>query len=180
MKASASTPLRWFPRLRIGVAASAAAHVETLVSVSWLLMTEVHAYLEDISGAPDDDDLQQALALRLAELVIALDLRLRGEPEMDEIHHLPLLLEHGLTDVAHLAGHEAVDALSLATAQAPGRAERLTRTYQGMLASFPAQLFNPLLPQAQGQVLRTLRTWSRLCSAAGTDPAFLAPLMRSL
>jgi hypothetical protein len=180
MNSSAKTPIRWFPRLRIGTAAPAPARVETLVSVSWLLMTELHAYLEDVSGAPADEDVQQSLALRLAELAVALDLRLRGDQEMDELHHLPLLLEFGLTEVAQLAGDEVVEALSLAAAQAPDRAAHLTRTYESMLAGFPARLFNPLLPETQGQVLRTLRTWNRLCSTAGTDPAFLAPLMRSL
>jgi hypothetical protein len=173
---------RWFPRLRAGFAAPAAPHVEKLVSVSWLLMTELFAYLEDVGGAGEDESVLDALAIRMAELAFNIDGRLRGDTQVEELHEFPLLLEYGLTDLAHLDGEGAAEALALsAPANAPGaRGARLLSAYMALIDQFPGRLFNTLLPESQSQTLRTLRAWNKLCVATGTDPAFLAPLMRSL
>ncbi len=174
----------WFPRLVSGAAGVPARHVDRLVAVSWLMMTELFAYLEDVEGA-DDDAVLQVLAIRMAELAADIDGRLRGELGMDEIHQLPLVLEYGFSEVAQLDGTRAAPLLGLANsgdglAAGIKRAERLKAVYQKLVDSFPGDLFNTLLPQSQGQTLRTLRGWNKLCSATGTDAAFLAPLMRAL
>lgn len=157
-----------------------------LISISWLLMTEMHAYLEDVDGAGRDKNLLLSLSLRLAELAFEIDARLRGDVLVDEQHRLPLLLEYGLSDLAAINSDEVVAALALSSPSIDVANEleelgsRLSQTYIGLLEHFPGKLVNTLLPDSQGQTLRTLRTWDKTLRKTGADPSFLAPLMRAL
>ncbi len=186
-------PQRWFPRLIAGYLHPAAAQAETLASVAWLVMTEMHAYLEDLEGAVDTPDVVDVLRVKLAELLADLDCRLSGSSTQDELHQLPLLLEYGLTQVAYSSGEDVAHWMGFGARSAPSQpagarsnsfdasdARRLIDVFTAMLSTFPGTLFNPLLPGTQGQVLRTLRAWDKMCRLAGRDAAFLIPLMKSL
>lgn len=203
-----AVPTRWFPRLAAGYRFDAASQAETLASVAWLLMTELHAYIEDLEGAADTDDVVDVLRLKLAELLTDLDCRLSGASTPDELHQFPLLIEYGLTQVTYSSGADTAQWMGFGTYRGMANAEnaanaanindmqddapqdtlsepqsegaRLIALFNTVLAAFPGTLFNPLLPGTQGQVLRTLRAWDKLCRLAGRDAAFLVPLMKSL
>ncbi|MBI0330004.1 DUF6031 family protein [Burkholderia plantarii] len=181
-----SAPIRWFPKLAAGQLRPAATLAETLASVAWLLMTELQAYLEDLEGAADTPDVVDVLRIKIAELLLDVDYRLSGAVAPDELHAFALCAEYGLSEVAMLPGAEAVRRLGGGAAcdahdEHDGHgAAALIDTLQAALAAFPGELFNPLLPGTQGQVLRTLRAWDKLCRLTGQDASFLAPLMRSL
>jgi hypothetical protein len=199
-----AAPGRWFPRLAAGYVHDAARQAETLASVAWMLMTELQAYIEDLEGATHAPDVVDVLRIKLAELLVDLDCRLAGAAVPDELHQFPLFVEYGVTNIALSAGADAArwigmgpraaavmpdavpdtapDIASDATPDAAPRTDAgtLIDLLNGLLAAFPGALFNPLLPGTQGQVLRTLRNWDKLCRLAGRDASFLAPLMRSL
>lgn len=157
---------------------------ETLASVAWLVMTELQAYVEDLQGAADSHEVIDVLRVKLAELLLEIDCRLAGATVPDELHRLPLFVEYGLADVVMVPGEQAAGWIGfdkpLDRSVPSADAATLIDLFNEMLASFPGDLFNPLLPGTQGQVLRTLRNWDKLCRLAGRDAAFLAPLMRSL
>ncbi|MBI6705403.1 DUF6031 family protein [Pseudomonas viridiflava] len=174
---------RWFPRLNGGYVYPAGPHAQKLISVAWLLMTELEAYIEDLQGAADEPRVIDALRVKLAELMIDIDCRLAGAQSTHELHQFALFAEYGLSDVI---AHSAETALGWLGIPHPDRkadadeALRLIGLFRAILSAFPGTLFNPLLPGTQGQVLRTLRDWDKSCRLAGRDAAFLAPLMRSL
>ncbi|WP_122387599.1 DUF6031 family protein [Pseudomonas syringae group genomosp. 7] len=184
MTASNQSPVRqWFPRLGGGYVYPAGAYAQKLISVAWLLMTELEAYLEDLEGASDEPGVVDALRIKLAELMVDIDCRLAGADTPNELHQFALFSEYGLTDVIAHTGPVAAEWLGVPADNAAGQdneAERLIELFKELLEAFPGKLFNPLLPGTQGQVLRTLRDWDRSCRLAGSDAAFLAPLMRSL
>ncbi|OUM08545.1 hypothetical protein BW686_04290 [Pseudomonas syringae] len=174
---------RWFPRLGGGYSYAAGDHVEKLIAVAWLLMTELEAYLEDLEGATGEPRVVHALRIKLAELMVDIDCRLAGADTPNELHQFALFAEYGLSDVIAHSGETAIDWLGIptdVTADCEDDAGRLIDLFKEVLNAFPGKLFNPLLPGTQGQVLRTLRDWDRSCRLAGRDAAFLAPLMRSL
>ncbi|ATV18232.1 hypothetical protein A584_03610 [Pseudomonas syringae pv. theae ICMP 3923] len=174
---------KWFPRLAGGYVYPAGPHAQKLISVAWLLMTELEAYLEDLEGAASEPRVIDALRIKLAELMVDIDCRLAGADTPDELHQFALFTEYGLSDVIAHSGQVAVEWLGVpcdTTADRSDEASRLIELFKEVLAAFPGKLFNPLLPGTQGQVLRTLRDWDRSCRLAGRDAAFLAPLMRSL
>ncbi|MCF5803880.1 MULTISPECIES: DUF6031 family protein [Pseudomonas syringae group] len=173
----------WFPRLGGGYSYPAAEQVEKLISVAWLLMTELEAYLEDLEGAKAEPRVIDALRIKLAELMVDIDCRLAGADTPSELHQFALFTEYGLSDVIAHSGETAIDWLGIpknVTVEEDYEAGRLIDLFREVLDAFPGKLFNPLLPGTQGQVLRTLRDWDRSCRLAGRDAAFLAPLMRSL
>ncbi|AJK49049.1 DUF6031 family protein [Burkholderia plantarii] len=176
----ASPPIRWFPKLAAGQLRPGATLAETLASVAWLLMTELQAYIEDLEGAADTPDVVDVLRIKIAELLLDIDYRLSGAIAPDELHGFALCAEYGLSEVAMLPGAEAVRRLGGGAAHDGHDAAALIDTLRAALAAFPGELFNPLLPGTQGQVLRTLRAWDKLCRLTGQDASFLAPLMRSL
>ncbi|KPW84358.1 hypothetical protein SAMN05216596_101747 [Pseudomonas congelans] len=174
---------QWFPRLGGGYIYPAGPYAQKLISVAWLLMTELEAYLEDLDGAADEPLVVDALRIKLAELMVDIDCRLAGADTPNELHQFALFSEYGLTDVIAHTGPVAVEWLDIRADSAAGHdneAEWLIEVFRELLDAFPGKLFNPLLPGTQGQVLRTLRDWDRSCRLAGGDAAFLAPLMRSL
>ncbi|KAG8148795.1 DUF6031 family protein [Burkholderia catarinensis] len=179
-----SLPIHWFPKLAAGQVRNGAALAETLASVAWLLMTELQAYLEDLEGAADTTDVVDVLRIKIAELLIDMDYRLSGAIPPDELHAFALCAEYGLSEVAMLPGAEAVCRLGVGDdahgATSDRHAAALIAKLEAALEAFPGELFNPLLPGTQGQVLRTLRAWDKLCRLTSQDASFLAPLMRSL
>ncbi|WP_321817258.1 MULTISPECIES: DUF6031 family protein [unclassified Paraburkholderia] len=178
-----SPPIHWFPRLAAGQVRAAASLAETLASVAWLLMTELQAYLEDLEGASGTADVVDVLRIKIAELLKDIDHRLSDAASPDELHAFALCAEYGLSDAASLPGAAALRMLGIGDANASieaGDAAPLISRLGEALAAFPGELFNPLLPGTQGPVLRTLRTWDKLCRLTGTDASFLAPLMKSL
>lgn len=180
----AATKLRWFPRLLAGYTYPAGTQIEKMISVAWLLMTELEAYLEDLEGAISAPRVVAALRVKLAELMVDVDCRLAGAPPPSELHQFALFVEYGLCEV--IASPDEAAAVWLGFPSATDDLDRfedpsvLIRLFKEMLEAFPGEMFNPLLPGTQGQVLRTLRTWDKSCRLAGRDAAFLAPLMRSL
>ncbi|WP_229699216.1 DUF6031 family protein, partial [Pseudomonas syringae] len=54
MIASTQAVRQWFPRLAGGYVYPAGPYTQKLISVAWLLMTELEAYLEDLEGAADE------------------------------------------------------------------------------------------------------------------------------
>lgn len=177
-------PRQWFPRLRAGFVYPAGSHAERLISVAWLLMTELEAYLEDLQGAASEPKVVDALRIKLAELMLDIDCRLAGAVVPHQLHHFALFAEYGLSQVIASSGDVSIDWLGIpADVDAAAESEstdRLINLCREMLEAFPGELFNPLLPGTQGQVLRTLRDWDKSCRLAGRDAAFLVPLMRSL
>ncbi|WP_366520555.1 DUF6031 family protein [Robbsia andropogonis] len=181
---NATPPCRWFPRLSTGHVHDGAMHAETLASVSWMLMTELQSYIEDLEGAANSLEVVNVLRIKLAELLVDIDCRLAGAAPPDELHQFPLFAEYGVAEVTTSACDNPARWIGIG--QQSGElaqhidAAALIDLFNGLLAAFPGELFNPLLPDTQGQVLRTLRNWDKLCRLAGRDAAFLAPLMRSL
>ncbi|RMW13295.1 hypothetical protein ALP03_04914, partial [Pseudomonas amygdali pv. tabaci] len=69
---------QWFPRLSGGYVYPAGPYAQKLISVAWLLMTELEAYLEDLEGAANEPQVVDALRIKLAELMVDIDCRLAG------------------------------------------------------------------------------------------------------
>jgi hypothetical protein len=173
--------IRFFPWLQSGLVWPAAEHARQLISVAWLIMTEGFAYVEDIQGAGESLDLLEVARLRFTELLLEMDVCFSGAMRLGNIHHLAFAVEYGLTNIADLNGPELVAALALAEPADPPRHQaQVENFFSALVAAFPGDLDNALLPQNQGRVLRALRMWEKLCRAAGTEPAFLSPLMRAL
>ena len=150
-----------------------------VIAVAWLLLIDGNALLEDFEGAVGEQDLIDLLKVRLIELFVEIDLTLEGAGEIDDIHFLPLALDHGLHAMAHLEGGALCDLV------APGLHEqdphaRLQAIWDAVLAAFPGEVPNPLLADGQGDVLRALQNWSRLCRAADVDDGFLVPLVQAV
>jgi hypothetical protein len=171
--------IQFFPRL--GLPRQAGSHVEQLVEVAWLLMAEGYPIIEDVEGAVQEPALMSSLKLVFAEFLADIDLRLAGIEGQKAPHGLALALEHGTSCIAVLSGTEFVQLLGLADDQPPEvERDRLMRLWNRILADFPIRLTDPLQPENQGTVLRTLRTWSKLCSASGVDQGFLVKMMKEV
>jgi hypothetical protein len=165
-----------FPSVRAGRGRSPDAAVEAWVTAGWLLAVEGRAYLEDLAGGTDQPDLRQAVRLKLLDLLCDVDHRLTGTDVVGG-HQLALALEYGLREVAVLSGGQVVDLFGPDGTDDPDEL-RLVAFWAAVCAAFPGELPDPLQPSGQGQILRALRNWSKLCAATGSDAGFLEPLVK--
>ncbi|MFF8642017.1 DUF6031 family protein [Streptomyces sp. NPDC015345] len=175
--------VRLFPSARSGRGLPAARAVEAWATAAWLLAVEGRAYLEDLEGGTDQPQLRRVVRVKLLELLLDIDTRLSGAVPVAEEHQLALALEYGLHDLADLEGPSLIEVFALADdadhadAAAPGDGE-VPRLWERLCAEFPGELPDPLQASGQREILRALRNWSKLCTAAGTDAAFLEPFLK--
>lgn len=172
--------IRWFPRIDAGYRFAAGDHVTSTISAAWLLMTELRAYIEDLAGARDIPDAAALVKIKIAELLLQVDAVLGRAAVPQEMHRLPLIMAHGLGDVAAMDGPTAIRVLGLDVPTDGAEVDRLTGVLEELLAAFPSDLVDALQPENQGHVLRFLRSANKACERVGCDAGFLAPLMTSL
>jgi hypothetical protein len=165
----------WFPDLSSGIPHRAVPYLQAIISTAWKLAIDGRALAEDMEGGADEPALLAVLKLKMAELLLEIDLDLRGLGQLDEDHMLPLALERGLSETARISGPELIEALGLAGGQAD-----MARLWEEILQAFPGEVPNPLAPEGQGPALRALRAWTKACKAAGVDDAFLVPLIKAI
>ncbi|KPI03539.1 hypothetical protein OK074_4906 [Actinobacteria bacterium OK074] len=176
--------VRLFPSARSGRGLPAATAVEAWATAAWLLAVEGRAYLEDLEGGTDQPLLRRAVRIKLLELLYDIDTRLAGAVPVAEEHQLALALEYGLHDLAALDGDRLAEVFALATDKDADAAEDessdglVPLLWERLCAAFPGELPDPLLASGQREILRALRNWSKLCTAAGTDAAFLEPFLK--
>jgi hypothetical protein len=171
--------ISWFPNLSAGLPAPAASHAEALINAAWKLAVDGRALIEDFEGGADEPALVGVLKLKLIELIIEIDLNLRGVPGLNEDHLLPLALQRGLSEVALLDGAALVAAIDFgADLQRPD--EHIGELWDRLLEAFPGEVPNPLLADGQGPLLRALRNWSKLCRVGQVDDAFLTKLIKAI
>lgn len=170
---------QWFPTLQRGLPSAAQDTLPNTIAAAWLLLIDGNALLEDFEGAAGTVELTDVLKLRLVELFVEIDLTLDGSGDVDELHFLPLALDFGLHALAHLDGKDISALVALGASETDPHA-RLQALWDTILDAFPGEVPNPLLADGQGDVLRALQNWSRLCRAAEVDDAFLAPLVQAV
>lgn len=169
----------WFPNLTAGLPAPAHSHVEAIITTAWKLAIDGRALIEDFEGGADQPDLVVALKLKLVDLLMELDLNLRGVDNIEEDHLLPLALQRGLSEIAALDGAELIAAIGLDAEHQPD-CRPVNELWESLLAAFPGELPNPLLADGQGPLLRALRSWSKLCRLGKIDDAFLTKLVKAI
>jgi hypothetical protein len=179
MMRSPVTEISWFPNLEAGLPAPALSHVEAFITTAWKLVIDGRALVEDFEGGAGQPDLVACLRLKLIDLLMELDLELRGVNDMNEDHLLPLALQRGLSEVALLDGPALVAAVGL-DADCHEAREHIDKLWERLLAAFPGELPNPLLSDGQGPLLRALRNWSKLCRLGQVDDAFLTKLVKAI
>ncbi|WP_227270856.1 DUF6031 family protein [Roseobacter weihaiensis] len=175
----AENDVQWFPVLQRALPAAAQDALPRTIAAAWLLLIDGNALLEDFEGAAGEADLTEVLKLRLAELFVEIDLTLDGANDVDELHFLPLALDFGLHTLGHLDGDKLIALLQFGADESDPHA-RLLPIWENILDAFPGEVPNPLLADGQGDVLRALQNWSRLCRAAEVDDSFLAPLVQAV
>lgn len=170
---------RPYPRARGGRTRDAAATAEAWTTVAWLLAVEGRAYLEDIEGGAEQPQMRVVVKLRLLELLADLDARLAGARPPGEDHLLSLALEYGLDEAIRLDGAELIDCVDLCDSllDEQGTDEGVQRLFQALIDDFPGELPDPLVPAGQGEVLRAMRTWSKLGAELGIDISYLRGFM---
>ncbi|MEV0174399.1 DUF6031 family protein [Streptomyces sp. NPDC050803] len=171
--------VRLFPSARSGRGLPAAQAVEAWATAAWLLAVEGRAYLEDLEGGADQPLLRRAVRIKLLELLYDIDTRLAGAVPVAEEHQLALALEYGLHDLAGLDGDRLAEVFALAADDEGDTGDGLVpQLWERLCAAFPGELPDPLQASGQREILRALRNWSKLCTAAGTDAAFLEPFLK--
>jgi hypothetical protein len=168
------------PALRTGRTLPAGAAVRTWATVGWLLSVEGRAYIEDLAGGVLQPEMRRLVLLRLLELLAEVDARLGGRPDVVAEHQLALAWEYGLHEVLD-AGGTAVSALFGLDDPLGAPDEAVTRVvalWERLCAAFPGELPDPLVPEGQAQILRALRSWSKLAAATQTDASFLEPFLK--
>jgi Family of unknown function (DUF6031) len=173
---------RLFPTVRAGRGLPAAGSVRAWATAAWLLAVEGRAYLEDLDGGRNPAALRQVVRMRLLELLLDVDDRLSGRAPVAEPHSLALALEYGLHTVAEIDGAELVVLFGLdreygAPDDGPDDGQ-VHRLWEQLCEAFPGELPDPLQPSGQREVLRALRMWSTLCTAADIDAGFLEPFLK--
>jgi hypothetical protein len=139
------------------------------------------AFIEDLEGAAEQPELVAVLRWRLAEFFLELDLILQGACPVEDWHHAAIALEHGLSEIADVDGHELVAQCGLGdTGRSAESALELFRFWEGLVAAFPGRLPDPLQPAGQSELLRALRHWSKLCDAVGIPADFLQSLLQDV
>jgi hypothetical protein len=169
--------VRFFPTLScVSPAPDAARRV---VELAWLLMGEGFPILEDLDGADRDADLAESLKFSFAEFLADLDARLTGAACNDTTHELATAVEYGPRALCALDGPDFAALLGLAAVEDHARTTlRIRGIWDRMLRDFPVALVDPLQPNTQGEVLRRLRAFTKLCEANGVDTAFLVEMMK--
>jgi hypothetical protein len=172
--------IRLFSSARSGRGLPADRAVRAWVTAAWLLAVEGRAYMEDLEGGADQPQLRQAVRLRLVELLLDTDSLLVGYSEMADGHQLAVALEYGLREVAQLDGARLVRLFALDEEFGADKCTdgAVTELWDRICAEFPGELPNPLVPSGQREILRALRYWSKLCTAAGIDAGFLEPFLK--
>jgi hypothetical protein len=179
MMRTSATEISWFPNLQAGLPAPARSHVEAFIVTAWKLVIDGRALLEDFDGGASQPDLVACLKLKLVDLLMELDLELRGVNNMDDDHLLPLAMQRGLSEVALIDGPGLIAAVGLDADRDEVR-EHVGKLWERLLAAFPGELPNPLLSDGQGPLLRALRNWSKLCRLGQVDDAFLTKLVKAI
>jgi hypothetical protein len=173
--------VRYFPRLRAGLGRAPGAEVQALCVAAFKLAVDGRAFIEDIEGAAEQPELLAVLRWRFADFLGELDLILRGTAPVDDWHHAALALEYGLSEVADLDGPTLASCCGLGDiGQGSESASSILAFWDGLLASFPGQLPDPLKPSGQGELLRALRNWNKLCVATQTPADFLQSLLQEV
>ena len=172
--------LALFPGVRAGRGLPPEAAVRAWATVAWLMSVDGRAYVEDLDGGVEQPQLRQVVKLRLLELLSEMDTRLTGAEPAAEGHQLALALEYGLHEVCQATGPELAQLFALE--QEFGGEDTddagVRELWDGLCEAFPGQIPDPLVASGQSEVLRALRDWSKLCTAAGTDAAFLEPFLK--
>jgi hypothetical protein len=172
--------VRLFPSVRAGRGLPPDQAVRAWATAGWLLAVEGRALLEDLEGGANQPQLRQMVRLQLVELLTDVDIRLGGGVPPDKDHLLAVALEYGLHDVAELDGERLVRLFGLdgefgTAVSEDGEARAF---WDRLCEAFPGQLPDPLQADGQREILQALRLWSKLCTAAGTDAAFLEPFLK--
>ena len=179
MKSDLRTQLRLFPRLATGEVRPAAERVQAWAMAAWLAGVELRAFIEDLQGGDMQPELRQVVKFRCLELIAVIDALLRGVPRPAGEHALALALEYGLSEVVIADGPGLIEALELdePLGEATASIDGVEAFFDALVSAFPGQLPNPLEPQGQGETIRALQLWSKLCDRTGTDAKFLKPLL---
>ncbi|MFJ8332021.1 DUF6031 family protein [Streptomyces sp. NPDC094437] len=172
--------LTLYPGVRAGRGLPPEAAVQAWATVAWLMSVDGRAYVEDLDGGVDQPQLRQIVKLRLLELLSEMDTRLTGAEPAGEGHQLALALEYGLHEVCHASGAELAQLFALDEEFGGEEADEsgVRALWEGLCEAFPGTIPDPLVASGQSEVLRALRDWSKLCTAAGTDAAFLEPFLK--
>ena len=172
----------YFPSFAVGLARATPSHLQRLLTATWHLMLSGRTLIEDAEGAVGSPDYLIMLKLRLSELIVGVDFLLRGVELPDEGHRLAIAAELGITEVAILSPDQLWNAVGLSSnAGTQDEFNCLLEFWNAILEGFPATLPNPLISgRGQRDLVRTLRSWSRLLDQTGLDGKFLAELYKSL
>lgn len=168
------------PALRAGRTLDTESAVRGWATVGWLLSVEGRAYIEDLDGGVEQPEMRRVVLIRLVELLADIDARLAGRDGVPADHQLALAWEYGLHNVlaadgASLAGAFGLDDQLGATGDV---VSRVTGLWERLCEFFPGEVPDPLVPAGQGEILRALRTWSKLAVATGIDASFLEPFLK--
>ncbi|MEU6357427.1 DUF6031 family protein [Streptomyces sp. NPDC047072] len=169
-----------FPGVRAGRGLPPETAVRAWATAAWLMQVDGRAYVEDLDGGAEQPQLRQVVKLRLLELLAEIDIRLTGAEPAGEGHLLALALEYGLHEVCTATGPELAQLFDLDQEFGGDLADDagVRELWNALCEAFPGQIPDPLVASGQGEVLRALRDWSKLCTAAGTDAAFLEPFLK--
>jgi hypothetical protein len=86
-----------------------------------------------------------------------------------------------LSEVADLDGPALSSCCGLGDAgRGQESASGILAFWDGLLASFPGLVPDPLKPTGQGELLRALRNWNKLCVATQTPTDFLQALLQEV
>lgn len=172
--------LALFPGVRAGRGLPPETAVRAWATTAWLMSVDGRAYVEDLDGGADQPQLRQVVKLRLLELLSEIDTRLTGAEPAGEGHQLALALEYGLHEVCSASGPELAQLFDLDQEFGGDLADDagVRDLWNALCEAFPGQIPDPLVASGQSEVLRALRDWSKLCTAAGTDAAFLEPFLK--
>lgn len=177
-RAAATVPV--YPGVRAGHGRAPAAAVRSWLEVSWLMLAEGRAYLEDIEGGAQQPQMQQAAKIRLLEQLADIDNRLAGRVPPADGHCLALALEYGFSELADASGEELAAIFGLTEELGGDRCavDGTVVLWQRLLEGFPGRLPDRLVAQGHRDMLTTLQTWARLARAVDLDVGLLTPLIK--
>ncbi len=160
-----------------------AASVRDLVEFHWLVITHTQHILEDIEGNDGRIEYLRGLALLLITYLHEAAACLNGDHDsMHWCHRLAQAAEQGLPEFPAISGEALMPFLlhgsgGILEDEYEDRLRDLVTTVQRLL---PGDLPVTLGPTAQREMLRSLREWSGLAAALGTDIAFLEDRLKYL
>jgi hypothetical protein len=169
-----------YPVLGTGHALTPDAAVEMWLQVGWLMLAEGRAYIEDLEGAEEQPQTQQAVKLRLLEQLSDIDQRLAGRIPAADAHCLALALEYGVHSLMEASGEKLVEVFGLEEEfggedSATGAVMQL---WERLVDGFPGELPDRLVAQGQRDMLVTFRGWARLGRSVGLDVALLTRFIK--